>query len=110
MRLFGGGLGRGQRFHRIDNPQLICYSKSTDALDNVILAIVNLDPRNPQSGWTDLSLADLGLGGATAFDVHDLLTDARYRWRGARNYVELRPQESTAHLFRVRPVAATRTP
>ncbi|MEO8848101.1 MAG: alpha-1,4-glucan--maltose-1-phosphate maltosyltransferase [Casimicrobiaceae bacterium] len=105
-------LQRNERlvFHRIDNPELICYSKSTDALDNVILAIVNLDPRNPQSGWTDLSLADLGLTGATAFDVHDLLTDARYRWRGARNYVELRPQESTAHLFRVRPVASTRTP
>jgi len=33
--------------------------------------------------------------------VHDLRTDARYRWTGARNYVELRPQEMPAHVFLV---------
>jgi len=88
-------------FHPIDNPELICYSKSTDDLANVILVVVNLDPRNRQSGWTGLDLAALGVT-AGAFEVHDLLTDARYRWSGARNYVELRPSELPAHVFRVR--------
>jgi starch synthase (maltosyl-transferring) len=109
-------LHRNERlcFHTIDNPQLICYSKSTEDFDNVILTIVNLDPRNRQSGWADLSLADLGLVSASeaseravplgtpiVFEVHDLLTDARYRWEGPRNYVELRPDELPAHVFRV---------
>jgi starch synthase (maltosyl-transferring) len=97
------------RFHGIDNPQLICYSKTTEDLANVIVAIVNLDPRNPQSGWTHLSLADLGIGEAEAFEVHDLLTDARYRWQGAHNYVELRPAEVPAHILRVRTAPRIRT-
>ena len=32
----------------------------------------------------------------------DLLTDARYLWRGERNYVELNPLLQPAHIFRVR--------
>jgi starch synthase (maltosyl-transferring) len=36
------------------------------------------------------------------FQVHDLLSDARYLWSGARNYVELDPARTPAHIFRVR--------
>ena len=90
------------RFHAIGNPQLICYSKTTDDLSNVIVVAVNLDPRYTQSGWTSLSLAELGLNDGEAYEVHDLLTDARYRWQGAHNYVELRPAEIPAHILRVR--------
>ena len=32
-----------------------------------------------------------------------MLTDARYAWRGARNYVELRPDELPAHVLRIEP-------
>ena len=34
--------------------------------------------------------------------MHDLLTDARYLWHGARNYVQLDPARAPAHIFRVR--------
>jgi starch synthase (maltosyl-transferring) len=92
------------RFHRTDNPQLLCYSKR--AGDNVILVVVNLDPRNPQSGWTDLDLAALGVdalhGSEPRLEVHDLLADARYAWQGRRNYVRLDPAQAPAHIFRVR--------
>ena len=66
-------------FHDVDNEQLICYSKTTEGFDNVVLAVVNLDPRNAQSGWTSLALDELGLEDDETFEVHDLLTDARYR-------------------------------
>ena len=107
IRRTNPALHRNERlaFHAIDNPELICYSKSTDDLANVMLVVVNLDPRNRHSGWTALDLAALGVAGG-AFEVHDLLTDARYRWSGARNFVELRPTELPAHVFRVRPLAA----
>jgi len=36
------------------------------------------------------------------YQVHDLVTDARYLWSGDRNYVELNPAYQTAHIFRVR--------
>jgi len=89
------------RFHLVDNDQLICYSKRTEDLSNVILVVVNLDYRYKQSGWVDLSLEELGLDDAQPYEVHDLLADATYRWQGARNYVELDPQKIPAHIFRI---------
>ncbi len=37
-----------------------------------------------------------------AYEVHDLITDARYVWYGKRNYVALHPDVQPAHIFRVR--------
>ena len=90
------------RFHRLDNDQLIAYSKATDDLSDIILVIVNLDPRYKQSGWVEVPLADFELAPDQSYQVHDLLTDARYLWHGASNYVELNPQVLPAHIFRVR--------
>jgi starch synthase (maltosyl-transferring) len=36
--------------------------------------------------------------------VRDLLNDAEYVWQGEWNYVELRPHEIPAHIFRVEPI------
>jgi starch synthase (maltosyl-transferring) len=88
-------------FHSVDNEQLICYSKQTDDLRNVILTVVNLDFHHTHSGWVDLSLGPLGLKPDQPYQVHDLLTDAHYLWQGARNYVELNPQSVPAHIFRI---------
>jgi len=44
----------------------------------------------------------LGLDPHRAYQVHDLLTDARYLWHGGRNYVELNPHVVPAHIFRIR--------
>jgi len=90
------------RFHEVDNDQLICYSKQTEDQANVLLTVVNLDPHHTQSGWVNLSLEVLGLDPTQPYQVHDLLTDARYLWHGARNYVELDPRVIPAHIFRVR--------
>lgn len=90
------------RFHATDNPYLLAYSKSTPDFANTILVIVNLDHFNPQSGWTDLDLAQLGLSGGE-FDVDDLLNGTSYTWSGRRNYVALRPGTQAAHIFRIVP-------
>jgi starch synthase (maltosyl-transferring) len=95
---------RELRFHAIDNPEMICYSKAAAEGENVVLVVVNLDPFHKQSGFVDLALAALGIDTVQPFEVEDLLTQARYTWRGARNYVELRPQEMPAHVFRVSPL------
>ncbi|GIX47337.1 MAG: alpha-1,4-glucan:maltose-1-phosphate maltosyltransferase [Candidatus Tectimicrobiota bacterium] len=93
---------RHLRFHPTDNEELICYSKSTDDLSNVILVVVNLNPYYTHAGWVDLDLDSLGLEATQPFQVHDLLSDARYLWHGPRNYVELNPQVVPAHVFRLR--------
>jgi starch synthase (maltosyl-transferring) len=88
-------------FHQVDNEQIICYSKRSEDLENVILVVVNLDPRHTQSGWVELDLGELGLDGDDSYRVHDLLTGASHLWHGRRNYVELNPQVVPAHVFRL---------
>src|ERR1700683_939346 len=90
------------RFHGTDNPMLICYSKTTDDLSNVIVVIVNLDSFHRQTGWVNLDLTALGLKADREFQVHDLLGEGRYLWQGSRNYVELTPESLPAHILRVR--------
>jgi len=90
-------------FHAVDNPQLIACSKATDDLFNIVLTVVNLDPHWTQSGWVEVNTPSLGIEDPhQPYQVHDLLDDARYLWQGRRNYVELNPDKSPAHIFRVR--------
>jgi starch synthase (maltosyl-transferring) len=92
---------RNLRFHDIDNENVIAYSKTTDDHSDSVLAVVNLDPHHSQSGWLELDLKTLGLPADQAYQAHDLLSGARFLWKGARNYVSLDTQ-SPAHLFRIR--------
>jgi starch synthase (maltosyl-transferring) len=90
------------RFHGTDNPSLLCYSKVTGDLSSVMIMIVNLDCFNTQSGWVDLDLDLLGIDRDREFQVHDLLGDGRFLWRGSRNFVKLSPESLPAHILRVR--------
>jgi starch synthase (maltosyl-transferring) len=88
------------KFHDIDNEALIAYSKSSG--EESVLVVANVDAHHAQSGWVQLDLAALGLADDAPFQVHDLLSGARYLWRGVRNYVALDPAGTAAHVFRIR--------
>ncbi len=90
------------KFCAIDNDQLIAYMKMDAASGNIVLAIVNLDPHHAQSGWVDLDIEALELHRDQPYQVHDLLSDQRYLWRGRRNYVIVDPRRIPAHVFRLR--------
>jgi starch synthase (maltosyl-transferring) len=92
----------GLHFCKIDNDQLIAYLKTDPGTSNVILTVVNLDPHQPQSGWVDLDVSSLKFEPDQPYQVHDLLSDQRYIWRGRYNYVLLDPQRAPAHVFRLR--------
>ncbi len=49
----------------------------------------------------EVPLHELGLGQNEPYEMADLLTGARYTWRGARNYVRLDPVERVGHVFKV---------
>jgi len=89
-------------FHAIDNAQMIAYSKVSPDGANVVLVVVNLDPHHAQAGWLELPLARLGVEANRPFQMHDLLTGARYLWHGTRNFVELNPRHAPVHVFRLR--------
>jgi starch synthase (maltosyl-transferring) len=92
----------GLHFCKIDNEQLIAYLKLDAASGNAILTVVNLDPHHPQSGWVDLDVEALNFDVEQPYQVHDLLSEQRYVWRGRFNYVLLDPSRSPAHVFRLR--------
>jgi starch synthase (maltosyl-transferring) len=50
----------------------------------------------------ELPLAELGLPVQQPYQMHELLTEARYLWHGSRNFVRLDPQSVPAQIFRVR--------
>ena len=91
-------------FHPVDNPSLMCYSKSTAVEgegENTILVAINLDAVQEQAGWIDLDLKRLGISYNQNFVVEDLLTGVSYTWRDRSNYVALRPEVQPAHVFRI---------
>jgi starch synthase (maltosyl-transferring) len=94
---------RGElKFHNTDNEQIICYSRTAPDQSDIVLVIVNLDHHHRQSAWIELPTSEMDLPADRPYQMHDLLTDARYLWHGNRNYVELDPASGPAHIFRIR--------
>ncbi len=91
---------RSLRFHPTDNEFVLCYSKQT--AQDLIVVVVNLDPHHTHRAWIELDLQALELPADASFQVHDLLGDARYQWRGGKNFVELDPNQAPAQIFGIR--------
>jgi starch synthase (maltosyl-transferring) len=88
-------------FHRSENDQILFYRKSMPDRSNDLLFIVNLDPRRAHDTMVHVPLDELGLTADVMYQVTDLLTGARFRWRGARNYVRLDPALEPGHVLRL---------
>jgi starch synthase (maltosyl-transferring) len=92
---------RNLRFHHVDQPELICFSKRDPQEDDTVLVIVNLDPHQPREATVWLDLPALGLESNADFVVTDELSGQSYRW-GRANYVRLDPGYEPAHIFQVK--------
>jgi starch synthase (maltosyl-transferring) len=90
------------RFHESDNDQVLCFSKHSEDFSNVIFVVVNLDPHYTHGSWVDFPVEEMELETRQGFQVHDLLSDARFLWHGSKNYLEIDPRVSPAFVFRVR--------
>jgi starch synthase (maltosyl-transferring) len=90
------------RFYPAENDAILFYGKMTRARDNIILIAVNLDPHALQTAFVHVPIEEFGGMESDTYEVHDLLSDARYIWHGRRNYVALHPDVQPAHIFRVR--------
>jgi starch synthase (maltosyl-transferring) len=90
------------RFYQSENDNILFFGKATEARDNIVLVAVNLDPYQSHDAYIHVPVEEFGWMDGDTYQVHDLLTDERYLWRGSRNYVLLNPQTRPAHVFRVR--------
>ncbi len=86
-------------FLKTDHDTILAYKKSAPGSE--VIVIVNLDPHSMHETMVDVPLGELGIGPNEAYEMADLLTGARYTWRGARNYVRLDPTERVGHVFKV---------
>lgn len=84
----------------VQNDQIMAYYKSHDN-GNKILCVVNLNAHHRQSGMVQVPLHLINKNHDEIFIAHDLITDARYEWRGEWNYVELDPHILPFHLLRI---------
>jgi starch synthase (maltosyl-transferring) len=96
---------RNLRFHDIDNPALLCWSKRDPDSGNTVVVVCSFDSERVQWGNVTLDLPALGLDWHERFTAHDELTGASYDW-GQRNAVRLDPFLEPAHVLTVRPRAA----
>jgi starch synthase (maltosyl-transferring) len=93
---------RNLRFHHVDQPELICFSKRSAAETDTVLAVVNLDPHQPREATVWLDMPALGVDDRSQLVVTDELSGESYRW-GQANYVRLDPATAPAHIFTVTP-------
>jgi starch synthase (maltosyl-transferring) len=85
---------------------LLAYAKTAPDGSDVVVTVVNLDPRFTQSGWVEVPVQPVA--GLPTYQVEDLLNGPTYTWRvGDWNYVELNPVMTPAHILAVsRPLLA----
>ena len=93
---------RTLRVHHIDGDGLLAVSRSDHQRSDVLLVIVNLDPFNPQSGFTSLDLEQLGVDPHRAYELHDEMSGEVYTWYGPHNFIRLDPGWQPAHVLHVR--------
>jgi starch synthase (maltosyl-transferring) len=103
---------RNLRFHYVDQPDLICFSKHVPLCEppkragtigapgsDTVLVVVNLDPHQTKEATVWLDLPALGVT-TSEFSVTDELTGETYLW-GPANYVRLDPAVRPAHIFSI---------
>jgi starch synthase (maltosyl-transferring) len=91
---------RNLRFHHVDQPELMCFSKRAGNIPDTVLVVVNVDPHRTREATVWLDLPALGVD--SEFIVTDELTGESYLW-GRANYVRLDPETRPAHIFTVTP-------
>ena len=91
---------RTLRFLNTDNERLLAYAKSSADGTDVVVVVVNLDPRSPQAGWFEVPAVPRA--GHPPYRVEDLLNGTLFTWRtDGWNYVQLDPAVTPAHIVRV---------
>jgi starch synthase (maltosyl-transferring) len=85
------------QFLTSENPNILFYRKSLEGRE--VLIAVTTDARHPQETMVHVPIHELGLDDDEPYVVHDLLSGARYTWRGSRNYVRLDPRKQPGHVL-----------
>ncbi len=92
----------GMTIHRIDDDQLIAWSKHTADRSDRVLTIVSLDPRTTRTGTLELDLGELWLDPQRPYEVEDLVSGEVERWHGRTIPIEIDPATLPARVLHIR--------
>ena len=93
----------GVRFYNSSNDQVLVYGKSLPSHEDMVFAIVNLDPHQPQETSFEIPLWEWNLPDSGALQAEDLMTGRRFTLHGKRQWLRLDPGSSPFALWRLTP-------
>ena len=94
---------RGLRFYNAFNDQVLLYGRFTEALEDMILVAVCLDPHAVQEADFEIPLWEWNLPDNGTLEVEDLLNGSRFTWTGKEQHLRLDPQVMPYALWRIAP-------
>ena len=95
---------RNLTVHSSDDNDVLVFSKhlsTTDAHQDTVIVVVNLDPHSARTTTVHLNLPAIGFDWEDTFSVHDEITGQTWNW-GAHNFIHLDPYVEPAHVLSVR--------
>jgi starch synthase (maltosyl-transferring) len=92
----------GTTFYNAFNDAVLYYGRHPLGHAHRVLVMVNLDPHQEQRVDFELPLWEWNLPDDDELDVEDLLSGARFRWRGKMQSVSLNPS-APYRLWRISP-------
>ncbi len=92
---------RGITFTNAWNDNILAYTRWTEAKDNLLLILVNLDPANRQECTYEVPVWEFGLPDDGTVAVEDLLGGHVFTLRGKTHRIALDPAERSAVIWRL---------
>ncbi|MBN2350932.1 MAG: alpha-1,4-glucan--maltose-1-phosphate maltosyltransferase [Spirochaetales bacterium] len=86
-------------FCESDNDALLAYCKTDRESGDVILCVVNLNPRVTENGFIRFQPEKAGLPDDRPYQALDLITGDRYVWHNDWHYVSIDPFVMPAHIL-----------
>jgi starch synthase (maltosyl-transferring) len=97
----------GVRFYNSSNGQVLVYGKALPSHEDMVFAIVSLDPHQPQETSFEIPLWEWNLPDNAALQAEDLMTGQRFTLHGKGQWLRLDPGVSPFALWRLTPEDGT---
>ena len=92
---------RNISFLNAGNDNVLAYARMTPERDNLLLILVNLDPKNRQECTYEVPLWELGLPDHGVVAVEDLLGGYKFTLNGKSHRIALDPADRSAVIWRL---------
>lgn len=94
---------RGTQFLNTSSDSVLAFLRATPNRDNVVMALVNLDPENAQTSTYEVPLWEFGIDDSGTVAVEDLLLGHNFTLAGKLQSITLDPTDQPVRVWRLSP-------